>query len=102
MTADPSRSARLPPFQLVGLFLVFAATAGLRCGRPRTISTPTIFTDELEMTKLSRSIADTGHAALHGRRCQLQPRWRAYLSAPFWWIGNVPTALEPSRRSARS
>ena len=91
MTADPSRSARLPPFQIVGLFLVFAATAGLALWQASNHLSPTIFTDELEMTKLARSIADTGHAELHGKAVSIAPL-AAYLSAPFWWIGNVPTA----------
>jgi hypothetical protein len=52
---------------------------------------PTIFTDELEMTQISRSIADTG---LPGRRgdpygfTTLVP----WLTAPAWWISDTETA----------
>lgn len=52
---------------------------------------PTIFTDELEMTQISRSIADTG---LPGRRGEgigfttLVP----WLTAPGWWLGDTETA----------
>jgi hypothetical protein len=52
---------------------------------------PTIFTDELEMTQISRSIADTG---LPGRRGEsygfttLVP----WLTAPGWWFGDTETS----------
>lgn len=90
MTADPSRSVRHPPFEIVGLFLVFAAAAGLALWQASNHLSPTIFTDELEMTSLSRSIAATGHAALRGESAGAP--LAAYLSAPLWWINDVPTA----------
>ncbi len=93
MTADPRRSLRHPPLELVGLFLVFAASAGLALWQASNHLSPTIFTDELEMTTLSRSIAATGHATLRGAPAGTAPL-AAYLSAPLWWINDVPTAYE--------
>ncbi len=54
------------------------------------------------MTQLSRSIADTGEGTLRGQPTGLPPL-AAYLSAPFWWIDDVPTAytvVEGTRRAA--
>jgi hypothetical protein len=59
-----SRGSRRPAPELIGLFLVYAATAGLALWQASRHPTPTIFTDELEMTQLARSIADTGRATL--------------------------------------
>ena len=78
---------------VIGLFLIFAGTAGLALWQASNHLTPTIFTDELEMATLSRSIAETGHGILRDQVVD----WRsvplgAYLSAPFWWIDDVPTA----------
>jgi hypothetical protein len=53
--------------------------------------TPWIFTDELEWTQLSRSIADTGHAARRGQPIYFKSLY-AYVIAPFWWIHSVPAA----------
>ena len=55
--------------------------------------TPTIFTDELEMTQISRAIAATGHPARRGDPyvfTSLVP----YLTAPAWRIHSVATAYE--------
>ena len=55
--------------------------------------TPTIFTDELELTQVSRAIAATGHPARRGEPytfTSLAP----YLTAPAWRIQSVATAYE--------
>ncbi len=55
--------------------------------------TPTIFTDELELTQISRAIAATGHPARRGEPyvfTSLVP----YLTAPAWRIHSVATAYE--------
>ena len=93
MTPPANRASRRPPVELVGLFLIFAASAGLSLWQASNHLTPTIFTDELEMTTLSRSIAETGHGFLQG----VEVGWSsvplsAYLSAPFWWINDVPSS----------
>jgi hypothetical protein len=53
--------------------------------------TPWVFTDELEWSQLSRSIAHTGHAARRGDPIYFKSLY-AYLIAPFWWIHSTAAA----------
>jgi hypothetical protein len=53
--------------------------------------TPWVFSDELEWTQLSRSIAHTGHAARRGEPIYFKSVY-AYLIAPFWWIHSTAAA----------
>jgi hypothetical protein len=53
--------------------------------------TPWLFGDELELTQLSRSIADTGHAARRGEPHSFDTLW-TYLMAPAWLIDDIHTA----------
>src|SRR2546423_1675925 len=53
--------------------------------------TPWLFGDELELTQLSRAIADTGHAARRGAPHSFDTLW-TYVMAPAWLIDNVHTA----------
>jgi drug/metabolite transporter (DMT)-like permease len=53
--------------------------------------TPWLFGDELELTQLSRSIADTGHAARRGEPHSFDTLW-TYLMAPAWLINDVHSA----------
>jgi hypothetical protein len=53
--------------------------------------TPWLFGDELELTQLSRSIADTGHAARRGEAHSFNTLW-TYALAPAWLIDDVHTA----------
>ena len=53
--------------------------------------TPTIFTDELEWSQLSRAIAATGHAARRGEPFAFKSLY-AYLIAPGWWIHSTSSA----------
>ena len=59
--------------------------------------TPWVFTDELEWTQISRSIAATGHAARRGEPIYFKSIY-AYAIAPFWWIHS--DARPPTRRSS--
>ena len=74
----------------VPLLVLYFALAALYAWQASRRPVPTIFTDELEMTTLSRSIAATGHATLRG--LPESAPLAAYLSAPLWWIDDVPTA----------
>jgi hypothetical protein len=47
--------------------------------------TPTIFSDELKWTQLSRGIAATGHAARRGESASFQSLY-SFLIAPWWWL----------------
>ena len=51
-------------------------------------ATPWLFTDELELTQLSRSIAATGHAARRGSPHSFDSLY-TYLTAPVWLIHDV-------------
>jgi hypothetical protein len=54
-------------------------------------TSPWLFTDELELTQFSRSIAETGHAARRGDPHFFQTLY-AYVLAPAWWIDSVSRA----------
>ena len=82
---------RLSP-ELAVLLLVYIATVAIGLWQASNRLSPTIFTDELEMTQLSRSFLATGHATLRGQPIHGLAPLAAYLSAPFWWIDDVPTA----------
>ena len=53
--------------------------------------TPWLFTDELEFTQLSRSIAATGHAARRGEPHSFRSLYTV-VTAPFWHINDVAAA----------
>jgi hypothetical protein len=53
--------------------------------------TPWLFGDELELTQLSRSIADTGHAARRGEPHSFNTLW-TYVMTPAWLIDHVHSA----------
>ena len=52
---------------------------------------PTVFSDELEWTQLSRAIAATGHAARRGEPIHFKSLY-AFLIAPWWWIHSTNSA----------
>jgi hypothetical protein len=53
--------------------------------------TPWLFTDELELTQLARSIADTGHAARRGEPYSFHSLY-TLLTAPAWWLDSTQQA----------
>ena len=55
-------------------------------------ATPWLFTDELELTQLSRSIAATGHAARRGEPHSFRSLY-VVLAAPIWLIHDVSVAF---------
>ena len=75
---------------LVGAYLLLATLYAWQAWRRET---PTIFSDELETTQISRAIADTGSPARRGEPygfTSLVP----WLTAPFWWLDPVASAYE--------
>jgi hypothetical protein len=58
--------------------------------------TPWLFTDELELTQLSRSIAATGHAARRGDPHSFGTLY-TYLLAPAWWISSAEGAYSTAK-----
>jgi len=57
---------------------------------------PTIFTDELEWTQISRSIADEGHPARRGAAISFKTLY-VYLLAPVWWIHDTASAYDAAK-----
>jgi hypothetical protein len=47
--------------------------------------TPWLFTDELELTQIARSLAETGHAARRGAPYSIHSLYTV-LTAPAWWL----------------
>ncbi|HXG77262.1 MAG TPA: glycosyltransferase family 39 protein [Gaiellaceae bacterium] len=66
------------------LYFAFAALYAWQASRHPV---PTIFTDELELTQLSRAIAETGEPARRGE--PYPASLVAYLLAPVWWLGSA-------------
>jgi hypothetical protein len=94
-TTDTKRRATLsrlrPLWPLVVAYVVLGALYAWQASRR---DTPTLFSDEIEFTQLSRSIADTGEATLRARAGQPATNVSlfAYLAAPAWWLSDVHTA----------
>lgn len=83
-----ARIERLAP--LLGAYLLLSTLYAWQAWRRET---PTIFTDELELTQLARSIADTGQPGRRGDPygfSSLVP----WLTAPAWWLEPVANAYE--------
>jgi len=53
--------------------------------------TPWLFSDEVKLADISRSIAHTGHPGIRGKSGYFYTLY-AYVLAPAWWIGDVHTA----------
>jgi hypothetical protein len=78
-------------YRAIPLASVFLWLVVLYGWQTRGHVTPWLFTDELKLTQISRSIADTGHAAQRGHASSFQTLY-AFVLAPFWKIGDVSTA----------
>ena len=97
MTATRAESARRGWFEharldtVLPLLAAYLALASLYAWQAWRRETPTIFTDELELTQISRAIADTGHPARRGESYGLTTL-TPWLTAPLWWIGDVSHA----------
>jgi hypothetical protein len=57
---------------------------------------PWLFTDELELSQLSRSISETGRAARRGEPHFFESLY-TYLTAPAWWLDSVRQAYDVVR-----
>ncbi len=90
-----SERRRLPePRTLLPLFAAYALLAALYAWQAWQRETPTLFSDEIEFTQVSRAIASTGEATV--REGFGQPATSvslyAYLAAPAWWLSDVSDA----------
>ena len=76
----------------VPLLVVYFAFAAIYAWEASRRPVPTIFTDELELTQLARSIADTGEPARRGVPYEGLASLVAYVLAPVWWLGSASSA----------
>jgi hypothetical protein len=96
-TSRPSRPDFLARLQsALPLLIVYFALAALYAWQASRRPVPTIFTDELELTQLSRSIAHTGEAARRGVPYGLATLL-AYFLAPVWWLGSTSAAYATAK-----
>lgn len=81
-------AAALPAvWPLCAAYLALAALYGWQAWQRLT---PTLFSDEIEFTQFSRSIADTGHAV--SRTAGASASLYEYLAAPAWWLDDPSSA----------
>jgi hypothetical protein len=90
-TAPAERTLADRVIAAVPLLSIFLWLAIVYAVEAWTHATPWLFGDELELTQLSRSIADTGHAARRGEPHAFNTLW-TYVMAPAWLIDDVHTA----------
>ena len=78
-------------YRAIPLALAFLWLVILYGWQTRGHVTPWLFTDELKLAEISRSISETGHAELRHSSTSFDTLY-AYILAPFWKIGDVATA----------
>jgi hypothetical protein len=78
------------------LLTVYVWLAALYAWQASRHPVPTIFTDELELTQLSRAIAETGEPARRGVPYGLASLV-AYVLAPVWWLGSTSAAYATAK-----
>src|SRR5712691_2022999 len=94
VTARPAPADRtladrlLAAVPLLSIFLWLAIVYMIQAWAHKT---PWLFGDELELTQLSRAIANTGHAARRGQPYPFTTLW-TYVLAPAWLIDNLHSA----------
>ena len=84
---------RFPPETVGPLLTAYVLLCLLYAWQAWRRETPTIFTDEVELTQISRAIAETGQPARRGEAygfTTLVP----FFTAPAWRISSVATAYE--------
>jgi hypothetical protein len=80
----------------IPLLVVYFALAALYAWQASRRPVPTIFTDELELTQLSRAIAESGEPARRGEAYGLATLV-AYFLAPVWWLGSTTAAYATAK-----
>jgi hypothetical protein len=95
--AAPEEAAAVPRTWLdrvvaaVPLLSIFLWLCMLYAWQVRNHASPWLFSDELELSQLSRAIAATGHAARRGEPHSFDTLY-AYVLAPAWRLGSVGDA----------
>jgi hypothetical protein len=80
----------------IPLLVVYFSLATFYAWQASRRPVPTIFTDELELTQLSRAIAETGEPARRGESYGLATL-AAYFLAPVWWLGTTSAAYATAK-----
>ncbi len=78
---------------VVPLFAAYFAFAAYYVWQAWRRETPAIFTDELELTQISRAIAHTGHPARRGVPYHFTSLY-PYFTAPAWWLHATQEAFD--------
>ena len=81
----------------VPLLVVYFGLAALYAWQASRHPVPTIFTDELELTQLSRAIAETGEPARRGESYDSLATLVAYVLAPVWWLGSATASYAAAK-----
>jgi hypothetical protein len=80
----------------IPLLSVYLGLVALYAWQASEHPVPTLYSDEIEMMQLSRSIAETGEAARRGDPYGM-PTLVAYLLAPVWWLGSAVTSYTAAK-----
>lgn len=78
------------------LLVVYFGLAALYAWQASRHPVPTLFSDEIELTWLSRSFSETGEATRRGDPYGLATLV-AYFLAPVWWLGSAGTAYAAAK-----
>ena len=84
----------LAALPLILPYLALAMVYGWQASRH---GTPWIFTDELEFTQLSRSVAETGELSRRGQPLTGQFSLYPYLTAPAWFLDDTRSGYEAAK-----
>ena len=80
----------------IPLLTLYFGLAALYAWQASRHPVPTIYSDEIELAWLSRSIAETGEAARRGDPYGLATLV-AYFLAPVWWVGSAATGYAAAK-----
>jgi hypothetical protein len=80
-----------PALPLLAVYLILVSLYVWQASQRETI---TLFSDEIEFTQISRSIAETGDAALRGGDPAPGASLYQYLAAPAWWLDDTSAAYQ--------
>jgi hypothetical protein len=92
VTAEPPDRSALDRFlAAIPVAIVAIVVLSFFLWQAASRKSPTIFSDELEWSQISRAIAATGHAARRGEPSPFKSLY-AFLIAPGWWFHSTATA----------
>ena len=97
VAGGPNRPDFLARMQsAIPLLTVYFGLSALYAWQASRHPVPTIYSDEIELAWLSRSIAETGEAARRGDPYGLATLV-AYFLAPVWWVGSAATGYAAAK-----